>query len=90
LRSLFIFALCFFIFSPIIFLIRVWVGMTWTEFLILAGGISAIAEHFFHRRIYDDDSGNLNSSGDRDGDDFIVRNILAPRRDPRRLQKRKD
>jgi len=56
----------------------------------LAGGISAIAEHFFHRRIYDDDSGDLDSSGDRDGDDFIVRNILAPRRDPRRLQKRKE
>ena len=85
-RGLFVFALCFFIFSPIIFLIRVWAGLTWAEVFILAGGISAIVEHLFHRRIYDDDSGDLDNSGDRDSDGFIIRDFLATRGDPRRLR----
>jgi len=56
-RGLFVFALCFFIFSPIIFLIRVWAGLTWAEVFILAGGISAIVEHLFRQETGTEDRG---------------------------------
>ena len=86
-KGLFVFALCFFIFSPIIFLIRVWAGLTWAEVLILAGGISALVEHLINRRLYVHN--RFYDLGDGRGDNrsgLSNRDSLRHRKDPRRLR----